>query len=140
MVASMSSAVMPLAYKPPTIAPMLVPAIQSMGIFRSSRTLSTPMCAMPRAPPPDSTRQIRGRVVAGGACAQDPAGHRQAAQSTQAKASRMVSFPMWGTSLVHDVDTGSSKGVVAPVVRPRGDEVQRRGRSDDRHGQLGHES
>ena len=55
-------AVMPLAYKPPTMAPMLVPAMQSMGIFRSSRTLRTPICAMPRAPPPDSTRQIRGRT------------------------------------------------------------------------------
>jgi hypothetical protein len=41
---------------------MLVPAMQSTGTFSSSMTLSTPMCAMPRAPPPDSTRQTRGRA------------------------------------------------------------------------------
>ena len=64
MVDSICSTVMPLAYSPPTMAPMLVPAMQSMGTFISSRILSTPMCAMPRAPPPDSTTQIRGRTGA----------------------------------------------------------------------------
>src|SRR5277367_4120020 len=116
MVTSICRAVMPLAYKPPTMAPMLVPAMQSMGIFRSSRTLRTPMCAMPRAPPPDSTRQIRGRIAggvpagaaiagdavgaagapgaAGAAAAQDAPIQGQAAHSAQAIPRRKLSFPI----------------------------------------------
>ena len=38
---------------------MLVPAIASIGMFISSSCLSTPICASPRAPPPDSTRPVR---------------------------------------------------------------------------------
>src|ERR1700688_1095951 len=120
---------MPLAYRPPTMAPMLVPAMQSMGIFRSSRTLSTPMCAMPRPPPPDSTRQIRGRGA--GSAAPDAADHNPPTPRAQVSPSRKMSFPMWGASLVHDVDTGSSKGIGAPVVHARGHEVQGRSRRDD---------
>src|SRR5271168_4117107 len=139
MVASICFAVMPLAYRPPTMAPMLVPAMQSMGICRSSRTLRTPICAMPRAPPPDSTRQIRGRS-GGSAAAQELAGHADPAKSAQARPSRRLSFPMWGASLVHDVDTGSSKRVVASVVDARSHEVIRGGRSDDGSRQLSRES
>src|SRR5262252_11245355 len=40
---------------------MLVPATQSTGTCSSSSTRSTPMCAAPRAPPPLSTRPMRGR-------------------------------------------------------------------------------
>src|SRR5688572_16763689 len=40
---------------------MLVPAMASTGTRFSSSTLSTPMCAAPRAPPPESTSPIRGR-------------------------------------------------------------------------------
>ena len=36
----------------------------SIGTRSSSSTLSTPMCAAPRAPPPDSTRPMRGRGAA----------------------------------------------------------------------------
>src|ERR1700693_522228 len=138
MPASISTAVMPLAYRPPTMAPMLVPAMQSMGIFRSSRILSTPMCAMPRAPPPDSTRQIRGRVA--GSPAQNPAYHNHPAPRAQANPNRKMSFPMWGASLVHDVDTGSSKGIGAPVVHARGHEAQSRRRRNDGLWHLGHET
>ena len=46
------------------MAPMLVPAMQSTGILSSSSTLSTPIWAIPRAPPPDSTKQTRGRTGA----------------------------------------------------------------------------
>ena len=42
---------------------MLVPAMQSIGTRYFSSTLSTPMCAAPRAPPPESTRQIFGRLA-----------------------------------------------------------------------------
>ncbi len=50
---------------PPTTAPMLVPAIASIGMRISSSTFSTPMCAAPRAPPPESTRPMRGRADRG---------------------------------------------------------------------------
>ena len=71
MIFSMSRADRPLAYSPPTTAPMLVPAIASTGTRICSSTLSTPMCAAPRAPPPDSTSPTRGRCAAasGGAAA-----------------------------------------------------------------------
>ncbi len=42
------------------IEPMLVAVIASTGTFSSCSTLSTPMCAKPRAPPPESTRPMRG--------------------------------------------------------------------------------
>src|SRR3569833_1701190 len=58
--------VKPLAYRPPTTAPMLVPAIASIGMCSCSRTFSTPTCAAPRAPPPESTRPMRGRCGCGG--------------------------------------------------------------------------
>ena len=57
---------MPEAYSPPTTAPMLVPAIASMGTRISSSTFSTPTCAAPRAPPPLSTSPTRGRCTFGG--------------------------------------------------------------------------
>src|SRR6266704_712508 len=44
---------------------MLVPAMTSTGTRSSSRTLRTPTCARPRAPPPLSARPIRGREDAG---------------------------------------------------------------------------
>jgi hypothetical protein len=52
---------------------MLVPAIASTGMRCSSSTLSTPMCAAPRAPPPDNTRPMRGRCAASaiGCCCAD---------------------------------------------------------------------
>ena len=62
-VRSISATVTPDAKAPPTIEPMLVPATQSMGTRSSSSTLSTPTCAAPRAPPPESTRQTRGRFA-----------------------------------------------------------------------------
>src|SRR5438477_6476263 len=43
---------------------MLVPAMQSIGMRYSSSTLSTPMWAAPRAPPPERTTQMRGRSAA----------------------------------------------------------------------------
>src|SRR5258705_534931 len=46
---------------------MLVPAIASIGTWSSSSTFNTPMCAAPRAPPPDRTKPIRGRWGAAGA-------------------------------------------------------------------------
>ena len=64
---SISRADRPLAYRPPTTAPMLVPAIASTGTCICSSTFSTPMCAVPRAPPPDSTSPTRGRWPAGSA-------------------------------------------------------------------------
>ena len=42
---------------------MLVPVTQWIGTRISSRTFSTPTCARPRAPPPDSARPMRGAVV-----------------------------------------------------------------------------
>src|SRR4029077_11331470 len=85
----MSRAERPLAYRPPTTAPMLVPAVASIGTRICSSTFSTPMCAVPRAPPPESTRPMRGRwwvsSDAGGsgvACASVMAGAaRQAARN-----------------------------------------------------------
>src|SRR5512143_1670950 len=52
---------------PPTTAPMLQAAIASTGRPASSRARSAPMCAIPRAPPPDSASASRGRRGPGGA-------------------------------------------------------------------------
>eukprot|EP01022_Parablepharisma_sp_SALTPOND_P004214 TRINITY_DN118_c5_g1_i1.p1 TRINITY_DN118_c5_g1~~TRINITY_DN118_c5_g1_i1.p1 ORF type:complete len:1641 (+),score=478.48 TRINITY_DN118_c5_g1_i1:3715-8637(+) len=60
---SSASAPIPLAQSPPISAPMLVPAMQSMGMCNCSRYCSTPRWAQPRAPPPESTRQMRGRLA-----------------------------------------------------------------------------
>src|SRR5947208_1768438 len=48
-------------------APMLVPAMTSIGTRSSSRALRTPMCARPRAPPPLSARPNRALTAPGGA-------------------------------------------------------------------------
>src|SRR4051812_1421256 len=48
---------------------MLVPAMQSIGTCSSSSTLSTPTCAPPFAPPPASTRPMRGREAGCCSCA-----------------------------------------------------------------------
>src|SRR5215472_632065 len=64
---SISAGVRPAAKVAPTIAPMLVPVTQLIGTRISSSTLSTPTCAMPRAPPPESASPIRGEVVDTGA-------------------------------------------------------------------------
>ncbi len=65
MICSISAGVVPAANEPPTTEPMLVPVTQSTGTRSSSRTFSTPMCAAPRAPPPESARPIFGRVAPG---------------------------------------------------------------------------
>src|SRR5262245_9602771 len=48
---------------------MLVPAIASTGMCISSSAVSTPMCARPREPPPESTRPMRGRPAGPASCA-----------------------------------------------------------------------
>ena len=58
---SSSSAFMPLAYRPPMMAPMEVPTMKSTGTRASFSVLSTPTWANPRAPPPDNTSPMRGR-------------------------------------------------------------------------------
>src|ERR1700677_619316 len=61
---SSSLIVSPLQYAAPISAPTLVPATIRMGMPSSSRTLRTPMWAMPRAKPPPSARPMAGgRVV-----------------------------------------------------------------------------
>ena len=65
MTFSISVAERPLAYNPPTTAPMLVPAMASIGTCSCSRTFNTPTCATPRAPPPDSTKPTRRRCGGG---------------------------------------------------------------------------
>src|SRR3569833_2590028 len=45
---------------------MLVPAIASIGTCCSSSTFKTPICAIPRAPPPERTRPIRGLCAGAG--------------------------------------------------------------------------
>ncbi|PMQ13965.1 hypothetical protein JaAD80_21370 [Janthinobacterium sp. AD80] len=62
---SSSATEAPAAYAPPTTPPMLVPTTMSIGTCSSCSTLSTPICARPRAPPPDSTRAMRGRAATG---------------------------------------------------------------------------
>ncbi len=59
-----SSASLPIAYMLPTTAPMLVPAMTSIGMWRRSSSSMTPIWAKPLAPPPPSTRPIRGRLLA----------------------------------------------------------------------------
>ena len=61
---SMSSGDMPEAYMPPTMAPMLVPAMKSIGIRICSSARITPTCEMPSAPPPPSASPIFGRTGA----------------------------------------------------------------------------
>ena len=51
----------PMAYRPPIRPPMLAPPMISTGIPLSSIYLSTPMCVIPFAPPPASTRATTGR-------------------------------------------------------------------------------
>ena len=63
---SSSLALIPMAYRPPTTAPMLVPMIASIGIRKRSSSRSTPICAAPRAPPPPSTTPTFGRPLSGG--------------------------------------------------------------------------
>ena len=53
---SSSAAGFPEAHSAPTNAPMLEPAIMSIGIFSRSITLSTPICARPSAAPEPSAR------------------------------------------------------------------------------------
>jgi hypothetical protein len=48
----------PKAYKPPTIAPALVPAIISGEMFLSSKNCRTPASEIPLVPPPDNTKPI----------------------------------------------------------------------------------
>ena len=50
-----SAGVYPQAYRPPTIAPIDVPATKSMGMSLSSSAWITPMWAIPLAPPPLNT-------------------------------------------------------------------------------------
>src|SRR5438067_680620 len=52
---------------------MLVPAMQSTGTRISSSTSRTPRWAPPRAPPPPSTRPMRGRAAAASAQAANAA-------------------------------------------------------------------
>ncbi len=82
MISSICAGVSPEAYAPPTIEPMLVATMKSTGTRCSRRTLSTPMCARPRAPPPERTRPILGRGgSAGCACRCSAAAHASAAAS-----------------------------------------------------------
>src|SRR5579862_1371898 len=89
MIFSMSLADSPLAYRPPTTAPMLVPATASTGTRNCSRTFRTPMWAAPRAPPPESTRPMRGRCLAGAPLSTCCAGERPGAASMTAAARRL---------------------------------------------------
>ena len=62
-ISSISVAVYPKAYKPPTTLPILVPTMKSGFMPRSSNTFSTPIWAMPNAPPPLKTSPIVGLVL-----------------------------------------------------------------------------
>ncbi len=88
---SSSAELMPLAYRPPMMAPMEVPTIRSTGTRASSSTLSTPTCAMPRAPPPDSTRPTRGRAD-GASLTCAAAGPPAAATARPTQSARMAGF------------------------------------------------
>src|SRR6266481_7737192 len=57
---SNSAMLSPLQYAAPISAPTLVPASMRIGIPSSSRTLRTPMCAMPRAKPPPKATPMAG--------------------------------------------------------------------------------
>src|SRR5262249_44045123 len=90
---------------------MLVPAMQSIGTCSSSRTLSTPMCAAPRAPPPLSTRQIFGRVsgaLTAAAGSAPLAGQATSDSASTARDAWMLFMPPLSTP-----------GVVAYRSRPR---------------------
>src|SRR6516165_2246488 len=59
-ISSIALALRPAQNAAPRIAPALVPATRSMGIFSSSSTLSTPMWATARAnPPPKASPSLR---------------------------------------------------------------------------------
>ncbi len=76
---------------------MLVPAITSTGTRNSSSTFRTPMCAAPRAPPPERTSPIFGRFAcasaampgAGAVCARSTAGRVQSRQAIAAPDARV---------------------------------------------------
>src|SRR5713101_5484463 len=59
---SISSSGTPAQKPAPINEPTLVPAAQSIGIPAAWSTRNTPMCAMPRANPPESARPMRGRA------------------------------------------------------------------------------
>ncbi len=88
---SMACGDQPQAYRPPTMAPMLVPTMKSIGMRSSSSTSSTPTCAMPLAPPPESTSAIRGRARPGACCAPPSWAVRRGAASAPSSRARIGS-------------------------------------------------
>ena len=73
------------------IDPMLVPAMAWTGIRSRSITRRTPMCAAPRAPPPDRASPMRGRLfgVSGEAPGSSAgAGHEEIKRAAAARARR----------------------------------------------------
>jgi len=67
---------------------MLVPVTQLIGMRISSSTLSTPTCARPRAPPPDSARPMRG-AGSEAVCATTGARAAMPARNTPARVNRV---------------------------------------------------
>ncbi len=50
----------PIAYRPPTTLPILVPIIRSGTISKESKACNTGICAIPFAPPPLKTKTTLG--------------------------------------------------------------------------------
>src|SRR4029450_7527772 len=63
---AISSGDAPLAHAAATIAPALTPGMQGIGMPWRSKTLKTPVCAMPRAKPPPRANPIRGGTIVSG--------------------------------------------------------------------------
>ena len=96
---SISSGESPAAYRPPTMAPMLVPAIASTGIRNLSSSRSTPICAAPRAPPPPSTSPIRGHSASSCIAAFPDNAHSDNNPSTPScRALHFIAAPSWSAS------------------------------------------
>ena len=62
---SLRSGRQPTAYTPATAAPMLEPAMKSIGMSMAARASRIEMWTMPRAPPLPRTRPIFGRAFRG---------------------------------------------------------------------------
>src|SRR6185503_133357 len=85
---------------------MLVPAIASTGMCISSSAVSTPTCASPREPPPESTSPMRGRPAGSASCAfAGMAGSAAAKQQSIAETRNILGFTGSGDGSTH-VDGG----------------------------------
>src|SRR5213075_622148 len=107
---------------------MLVPVTQCTGTRNSSRTLSTPTCARPRAPPPDRTRPMRGATA--WAWAADGAQSANAtANNTDSTPVLIIALPGGDGTVGHGAAGGHGTKVPTERQAPTSSRTSRTGRT-----------